>query len=739
MQLRERKLQEGDLSVDWNHETAIQSPRPSGKQGRVILTIALSAVLMIPVEVMAQESPPEDPPTTTTEPTTTTTDESTTTTTVESTTTTTDSPSPSTTAAPTSTTTTTAQKTTTTTTVQTNTTAQDGLETDDFLDDPLEGEEGEDEPQLLPLPSILFPVIGRVAYRDTYDAPRDGGARLHKGTDISAEQGAPVVAVASGVVERMGVADKAGLYVVIRHRNGWRSAYAHLNNDSPGTDNGLTMGFGPGIEVGARVRAGTVVGYVGDSGNSEENSHHLHFELHQPDGYRANPYPALRRARRLSEGSVLPTVDYRQVQAENTAMVAHIDPGTGFNAQIAALDDHVYLGTWGTEDRCPGTGIRVFDVSDPTQPVATGAFADHITFPGTAAASIWVGNVENESFAGRLGVVGLARCSGGPVPEGEDFAGFGIYDLSDPVDPILLSFEHTGAANQGVAGLDVSVSGGQVLLGVVVSNPAVGIVAHGEVFDGAVDGSATGDSLRVFDITDPSGPLALSNWQPPFDPDTSSSGSETTLPGSNRRVTWLDHRTLAAGVESGSTVVLDVTDPENPRESWRAESESEGDLLPGAVIDGDVLMVDERRPVEGEDPAGTHLIVDTSHQPGTKLGAFVPGSVDRDEVSPSGYSLPSGSDYHQAGGSIVAWLSEGLRIIELEEPANPRETAYFIPAPAFDPQRWWTAPDGETRFPMVWDVVSVDGYVYASDHHSGLWVIEITLPSKPLTGSNVAN
>lgn len=718
MRLRERRCRVGDFSIDWTGDHATSSPTRTNARGRALLAFALAVALLIPGEAMARNHHDESTTTTTTAPTQ---DASTTSTS--------------------STTSTTSTTESTATTGTSQTTPADTPEPDDSLDDPLGEETDEEEPELLPLPSILFPIVGEAAYRDTYDAPRDGGARLHKGTDISAERGAPVVAVASGVVERMGIAEKAGLHVVIRHRDGWRSAYVHLNNDSPGTDNGLAMGFGPGIEVGARVEAGTVLGYVGDSGNSEDSSPHLHFELHQPDGYRANPYPALRKAKRLSEGSALATVDYERVEAEDTEMVGHIDPGSGFNAQIATLDGHVYLGTWGNEERCPGTGVRVFDVSDPTQPELVAVFADHTTLPGTAAASIWVGRVESEFFAGSLGIVGLARCGNDPITDGGDHAGLAVYDLTDPANPVLLSIKDTGVSNRGVVGLDVSTFDGQVLVGAVVSDPAVGTVAGDEVLDDGDAGSVARDSLRLFDLTDPGQPRFLAAWQPPLKNDHPQPESDLTLPGSRQRVTWLDHRTVAAGLEPGYSIVLDLTDPEQPVESWRARTDSSTSthLLPGAVIDGRFLLVDERGAVDGEPPTGTHLIVDTSENPGTKLGNFNPKSEDDEDRSASGYYLPSGSEYHQARGGLLAWLSGGVRVIDLEDPTNPRETAFFIPAPAFDPQRWWTAPDGSTRFPMVWDVVSADGYVYVSDHHSGLWIFEITLPADPLTGGNVAN
>ena len=121
----------------------------------------------------------------------------------------------------------------------------------------------------------------------------------HKGNDLLGVKLQPVVAVADGVVEHIDSGSTAGNWIQINHQGGWESRYMHLNDDSPGTDDGS---IGPdefaaeGIEVGAFVEAGQLIGWVGDSGNAEWTTAHTHFEIHH-HGSVLNPYPYLLEAR----------------------------------------------------------------------------------------------------------------------------------------------------------------------------------------------------------------------------------------------------------------------------------------------------------------------------------------------------------------------------------------------------------------------------------------------------------
>lgn len=154
-----------------------------------------------------------------------------------------------------------------------------------------------------PVHTITFPVVGDVWYADTFGAAR-GTSRTHAGQDLMADKLQPLVAVADGTVSWLTLPEASyGYMVTITADDGWTYHYVHLNNDTPGTDDGqasLSDVFGPGIEQGARVTAGQLVGFVGDSGNAEDVAPQLHFEMEDPDGNVVNPMASLDAASRLA-------------------------------------------------------------------------------------------------------------------------------------------------------------------------------------------------------------------------------------------------------------------------------------------------------------------------------------------------------------------------------------------------------------------------------------------------------
>ncbi len=151
-----------------------------------------------------------------------------------------------------------------------------------------------------PTRNIVFPLANSVAYSDTFGAPRSGG-RSHEGQDLMAPKGTLLVAAHAGTVTtvRHSSDGLSGNMLRITDDEGWQYVYIHINNDTPGTDDGANrfdQAFVDGMRVGQKVVPGEPVAFVGDSGNAESTGPHLHFEIRSPDGAAVNAYSSLRAA-----------------------------------------------------------------------------------------------------------------------------------------------------------------------------------------------------------------------------------------------------------------------------------------------------------------------------------------------------------------------------------------------------------------------------------------------------------
>lgn len=128
----------------------------------------------------------------------------------------------------------------------------------------------------------VFPVTGGTSndFSDDY-----GGARAdtgwHHGNDIFAAAGTPLVAVADGTLSKVGVNHLGGNRLWLTDDRGTAYYYAHLS------------AYAPGITDGVRVRAGQVIGFVGNTGDAVGTPPHLHFEVHPGNGDSVDPYPYL--------------------------------------------------------------------------------------------------------------------------------------------------------------------------------------------------------------------------------------------------------------------------------------------------------------------------------------------------------------------------------------------------------------------------------------------------------------
>lgn len=144
---------------------------------------------------------------------------------------------------------------------------------------------------------LTFPVDGDHYFGDWFWSARSHG--IHHAQDIMSPKMTPVLAAANGTVRLVNWTSEAHMNpdrcctIALRHDDGWESWYIHLNNDTPGTDDGLAWGIADGITPGTRVEAGQLLGWVGDSGTAEHTGPHLHFELRDPAKVIVNPYQSL--------------------------------------------------------------------------------------------------------------------------------------------------------------------------------------------------------------------------------------------------------------------------------------------------------------------------------------------------------------------------------------------------------------------------------------------------------------
>jgi hypothetical protein len=125
--------------------------------------------------------------------------------------------------------------------------------------------------------AYVFPVVGVSGYGDSYGAFRgDVRGKWHHGDDIFAPLGAPVVAVANGTINRVGWHEVGGWRLWVRDAAADEFYYAHLS------------GYAPGIFHSRYVRAGDVLGFVGNTGDAFTGASHLHFEVHPHQLLRLN-------------------------------------------------------------------------------------------------------------------------------------------------------------------------------------------------------------------------------------------------------------------------------------------------------------------------------------------------------------------------------------------------------------------------------------------------------------------
>jgi hypothetical protein len=168
--------------------------------------------------------------------------------------------------------------------------------------------------------------------------------------------------------------------------------------------------------------------------------------------------------------------------------------GQGVHADVAGFRDLAFVGKWAGS--CPGTGVDIVSIAQPTAPRKLADTADH---PGTSMEDMQAMHVNGRDVL----AVGLQTC---PVPAGQPqagVAGLELHDITDPAAPAVMSLFPTGAG--GVHEFDLTrTPDGRVLA--LLAVPSLELLTADRDLRGG-----QGD-LLVVDVSDPARPELVAEW-----------------------------------------------------------------------------------------------------------------------------------------------------------------------------------------------------------------------------------
>ncbi len=432
-----------------------------------------------------------------------------------------------------------------------------------------------------------------------------------------------------------------------------------------------------------------------------------------------------------------------------TRELGELNLAGGLNADVWAYKNVAYVGTW--SGPCPGTGVKIIDVSNPAQPrqIATAA-----GYANTSAEDMQVLSVHTAAFTGDLLGVGLQDC--GLPDQAPGLTGLDLWGVTDPAQPSHLGFYDVGPSG-GVHELSLTkrtIAGLERVF-------ALAAVPFAEVFSTAFTPTPRGD-FQLIDVTDPRNPTLADDWgagkdgglpfgasffadfgfPPPFDC-TPPPGREPTCRGSfaaafaHSATPSTDGKTAYVAYWDDGAIVLDISNPNDIKLVGRTlyPGGSEGDTHSAVPNETSSLLVttDEDfsptdRKAAGEpklpgdtwgfariwslaDPAHPAHLSDfaTPHALTNKTDGFY--AVHNPEVR--GDTL------------YLSWYSDGLRIVNISNPAAPQEVGFFREQPTLDPAGFFGPNFGAGGHPIAfdWGVHVVGDRIYLSDINFGLYIV----------------
>ena len=431
-----------------------------------------------------------------------------------------------------------------------------------------------------------------------------------------------------------------------------------------------------------------------------------------------------------------------QPAGRGTRQLGELNLAGGLNADVWAHGRYAYVGTW--SGPCPGTGVKVIDVLDPARPRQVATLA---SYPNTSDEDMQVISVRNAFFNGDLLVTGLQDC--GLPGQAPGKTGVDLWNVTNAANPTHLGFFDTGAF--GTHEVSLTKQGTRVF--------ALAAVPFSEI----TSGGTVGD-FQLIEVTDPRNPVRADDWgagkdghmafgaaflagvlPPPFDC-TPPPGQQPLCRGHFGAVFGhsaspsADGRRAYVAYWDAGGIILDISNPNDVRMIGRTvyPAGSEGDTHTAMPNGSDTVLI-----TDDEDFSPTDLkAAGEPREPGDTWGFARIWNITNpaqprevaDVATPHSLTNKTDGFYSVHNVEIVgstayfSWYSDGLRVVDISDPARPEETAFFRPQPTLDPTGFF-GPNfgaGGHPIPFVWGLHVLGGRIYLSDINFGLRIVTLT-------------
>ena len=411
-------------------------------------------------------------------------------------------------------------------------------------------------------------------------------------------------------------------------------------------------------------------------------------------------------------------------------VLGHHDPG-GPNGDVFLYKRNAYMGSWGffdeSGDFCPALGVRVYDLSNPRDPDLISTFADGASDPRLASSwteKVQVRKVRSIAFKGDLAAVSFQDCAPG------GFVGTGLYDVTDPSDPELLSLRESGIF--GVHELWLQSRGRKAYLYEAAVFHEVIAALEGE------DPATVNPEFRIVDVSDPRNPVQVGDWSAWRDMGVSPLAGQGSFPFNLVHSVYLEKKVAYVSYWDFGTVMLDVRDPSNPVFLGRTSFESfqEGNAHSAWTARGGKILIqtdEDFDPVPGPDHDPPLPELET----GWGYGHIYDVSNKANPVELATLKMPSTHQFPPPGPGdftihdpkvrgnklYTSWYTEGVVIWNIANPASPKMIGQFLPPEKAEDPFGIFYPGEE--FVNIWGVDIGRGFAVASDVHTGLWVFKV--------------